>query len=194
MGQPLVILIQNDGKNLACAYYHWSGHTNEAIRLTALAVNAYNHRLYNHPIGFDAYHQAIDMLVATGAGLQDLGIRVNPEFNKYPKAINHSKGVIFISSRGIEASLDLSPQAITIDIGTERMHFSVYNEYSKSDFTDREWKKQLETVNKTAITDIFDITDIPIAGFHHLREFINQHPAGVVIDNGMTMPFIYSWI
>ena len=193
MGQQLTILIQNDGKNLACAYYHWSGHTNEAIRLTALAVNAYNHRLHNHPIGFDAYHQAIDILLATGAGL-DPEARRNPEFERYPEAINGTKGVIFISPQAVKYCLDQCLGNVTIDIGTERINFSVYIEYSKSDFTDREWKKQLETVDKTVITDIFDITDIPIAGFHHLREFINQHPAGVVIDNGMTMPFIYLWI
>ncbi len=193
MAQQLTILIQNDGKNLACAYYHWSGHTNEAIRLTSLAVNAYNHRLYNHPIGFDAYHQAIDILLATRAGL-DPEARRNPEFERYPEAINGTKGVIFVSPHAVKYCLSHCLGSVTIDIGTERMHFSVYNEYSKSDLTDREWKKQLETVDETAITDIFDITDIPIAGFHHLREFINQHPAGVVIDNGMTMPFIYSWI
>lgn len=193
MGQPLTILVQNNGKNLACAYYHWSGHTNEAIRLTSLAVNTYNSRIVNHPIGFDAYHQAIDILVATGAGLAS-NAKKNPEFKIYPEVVNRSKGIIYILPHEIKYCLNHSQGSVIVDIGTERIHFNVYDEHPKSDFTDREWKKQLETVDKTVITDIFGITDIPIAGFNHLREFINQHPAGVVIDNGMTMPFIYSWI
>ena len=194
MGQPLTILIQNNGKNLACAYYHWSGSTNEAIRLTSLALNAYNSRIINHPIGFDAYHQAIDILVATGAGLAP-NVKKNPEFNKYPEAINHTKGIIFISApKVLRDWLDECYSSVIIDIGTERLHFNVYEEHPKSDYTDHAWKQQLKIVDGTMYTDILDITDIPIACFYALREFINLHPAGVVIDDGMTMPFIYSWI
>lgn len=193
MGQPLTILVQNNGKNLACAYYHWCGHTNEAIRLTYLAVNAYNCRLYNNPIGFDAYHQAIDILVATGAGL-DPNAKKNPEFERYPEAINRAKGVIFISPHAVKYCLDHCQGSVIIDIGTERLHFDVYEEHPKSDYTDHAWKQQLKIVDGTMYTDIFDVTDIPINCFYALSEFVNLHPAGVVIDNGMTMPFIYFWI
>ena len=193
MGQRLTIVVQNNGKNLACAYYHWAAHTNDAMRLTSLAVNAYNSRLLNHPIGFDAYHQAIDILVATGAGLQPLACK-NPEFDKYPEAVNHTQGIIFISPKIIKDCLDLCHSSVVIDIGTERICFNVYDEHPKSDYTERGWKRMLEAVDETVYTDILDITDIPIACFHTLREFINKHPAGVVIDDGMTMPFIYLWI
>lgn len=193
MGQPLTILVQNNGKNLACAYYHWSGYTNEAIRLTSLALNAYNGRFINHPIGFDAYHQAMDILIATGAGL-DPGVKRNPEFKIYPEAVNGTKGIIFIAPHAIKYCLDHCQGSVIIDIGTERIHFNVYEEHPKSDYTDHAWKQQLKIVDETIYTDILDITDIPICCFHALREFVNLHPAGVVIDDGMTMPFIYFWI
>lgn len=193
MGQRLVILVQNNGMNLACAYYHWSAHTNDAMRLTSLAVTAYNYRFINQPSGFDAYHQAMDILVATGAGLQP-EIRQNPEFKIYPEMVNHTNGIIFISPKTIKDCLDMCQGLVTIDIGTERIRFNVYDEHPKSDYTDRAWKRMLEAVDETIYMDILDITDIPIVCFRTLREFINLHPAGVVIDNGTTMPFIYLWI
>lgn len=193
MGQRLIILVQNNGKNLACAYYHWSAHTKEAIRLTYLAVNAYNQRLYNHPIGFDAYHQAIDILLSTGAGL-DSNAKKNPEFKIYPEMVNPTKGIIFISPKAIKDCLGMCQGKVIIDIGTERLHFDVYEEHPKSDYTEHAWKQQLKIVDGTMYTDIFDITDIPITCFYALSEFVNLHPAGVVIDDGMTMPFIYFWI
>lgn len=193
MSQKLAILIQNNERNVACATYLMAAHTSEALRLTALGVNSYNHRLYCNPVGFDAYHQAIDILVSTGAGLCQAA-KKNPEFSKYPECINETKGIIYISSKSINEQLAKCDKRVTIDIGTEHMIFEVYEELSREDFSKPYWQKEKENVDETIYADIFDIMCIPIICFPTLRKFINLHPTGVIIDDGIKSPHIYKWI
>ena len=171
MGQRLTIVVQNDGKNLACAYYHWGAYTKEAIRLTSLAVNAYNNRWP----GTDAIHTALGMLIATGAG------------------IDSGHGIILDKPQAIKSCLMLCQSSVIIDIGKEKIWFNVYDEYSKKDFILGHRQEEFDALSTTFYTDILDITVIPISCFDKLREFVNSHPAGVVIDDGF-FPFVYKWI
>ena len=194
MGNRFVICIENHGKMVAAAYYPLGGTTAEALKLTAQAISAYNQRIYSYPIGFDAMFQGVDMLLATGAGfdLKNCERRKGYLSTSLPGSIE--KGFIYTSVEDMQRVTDAAIYYVVIDIGWEQVDFNVYDEYERSQYDFLFGPKAIKYVDSVPYTDIGDLTCLPIAYFSKLREFIDQHPAGILIDNMKeNKKYIYKW-
>ena len=119
MGQRLVITIKNEKKNLAKAYYHWSGYTSSGLQISNIAIQ---HHVYaiGQAVEFctlqaiikntmkttsEPLTQSLDLLTAcsmlfrTRAGLSneyDKATSTNPEIDAFVEAypgVNYTIGV-----------------------------------------------------------------------------------------------------
>lgn len=116
MGQRLNLEIRKKGKVLANSYYHWSAYTASAFEILDAAY-AY---LVTHPKESDLL-KAIHALEATGAGLEPeefiyAGSRRDLCNKKFNKAVDRNEGLLAISPRGIQDTIDWAEETAIIDI------------------------------------------------------------------------------
>ena len=117
MGQRLDLEIRKKGKVLANAYYHWSAYTSSSFELVNLA---YDYIARNH-------HKENDLMLAvhaleyTGAGMEDCELTEVYKQRKYAgvefkKAKDRNEGLLAISEKGIESTIQWAEETAVIDI------------------------------------------------------------------------------
>ncbi len=143
MGQRLVVNIVKDDIVLANSYYHWSGYTDSALFITVNCIKRFAETEYE-----DDIEKAIDMLYATGAGME-LAEENNKVFLEYKaknpffsipfvKGTDRNSGLIAISKENIEESQNWSEGDVFIDIGTKTVDFRVMYEVDKDSLVENE--------------------------------------------------------
>ena len=143
MGQRLNIQIEandtdtNKTKVLANCYYHWSGYTSSAMELVKEIVDS---GIYNLDI-LDPVEKAIRLLEATGAGLTEDELTEMYNTPKYKISTDRDMGLIAISEKGINATVEWAESIVTINLTTGSINMSdmVYDE------TDEFSSDELET-------------------------------------------------
>ena len=70
MGQRLVVQIEDCGKQLANAYYHWSAYTESALEITNDVIQTLNEIAINKT----NIERAVHALYKTGARFSDLEV------------------------------------------------------------------------------------------------------------------------
>ena len=172
MGQRLVVSVQNNGKELATVYYHWSAYTVSALWEVSKLVNC----IFNHE---DETEEELKLRLIRFCEANGGGINCNPmEFayieNLYPGEVfkkdgySRSNGLIDLSENGRAESHSWSEGDVEIYIDEERINNCVfgwwpdcetYNEEVKS------WGEDYEDylVKFEDIPDIgYDLGDIAI--------------------------------
>lgn len=125
MGQRLNIEIHENGKCLANAYYHWSGYTETALKLTNDILVK-----YNEIVNESGLAAAIKLLQATGAKIEydelvDAGIPIDLAL-VFSDGANRDDGLIAFSEKRMEETRVWEEGRITIDIGTKLVNFDCW--------------------------------------------------------------------
>ena len=152
MGQRLVITIKNEQKDLAKAYYHWSGYTSSGLQISNLAIQHYMEavgqtaefctlqaimKTASEPINTSLdLLTACSMLFGTRAGLlneYDKETDKNPEIDAFTEAypsvnymigVNRNDGIIGITETGMEHLQKWSEADVIINIQTKTVDVS----------------------------------------------------------------------
>ena len=139
MGQRLVITVKDENKELAKAYYHWSGYTASGLAVTSTAIQHLEYaaknaissmsiqRITDKTLTDDDIKNrtslliACNMLFSTNAGMEvyskeDEAFKaLFPECN-YMTGINRSDGLVAITDKGMENIQKYSEADVIIDI------------------------------------------------------------------------------
>lgn len=136
MGQGLVISIRKDGEELANAYYHRAGYTEDAMELVSKCLVGYED-YHNQVKGSDPMLQAFYMLSASGAGFID-GFREEERAiakKMYPtfgfNVADKNQGWISISKEEREKALIIDDVYADVEIDIDRgiIDFSLACDY-----------------------------------------------------------------
>lgn len=136
MGQRLNIQIENDKEVLANAYYHWSGYTSSALKLTSFIL----HHLENVKHDNDTV-RAVRLLELTGAKLQGCELKKLDETmknNEFEQATSRNYGLIAISQEGIEETQHWEEARVEIHLDTETVKLDLYYDYEDEEDEDEE--------------------------------------------------------
>lgn len=115
MGQRLVINIKNNGKNLANAYYHWSGFFAPAMYLVDVLTNE---DIYFSKNNNKAVKQAIRRLQGTGATPEPI---TNKKYNlNCHEPLNRNRGIIH-GKGSLQDYFAWAESIINIDFGAEEI-------------------------------------------------------------------------
>lgn len=205
MGQRLVIHMLNDsGKEVANAYYHWSAYTSSAIYELKGIANALQLiqegniekwivtesicKYYHTDINtLNDVELATVLLYATGAGIRNvkdsIGILLNNDEKRLRvpiiSAINRNNGLINLTEDGIKDSNGWSEGDAYVYLRTGMVDFNVFILVSKDD----EWydTQEFETMDDPIDLSRFELKDIDM-----ISKFIEKLPmkdtAGRIID------------
>lgn len=130
MGQRLVISIRKDGEELANAYHHWAGYTEDTMELVSKCLVGYED-YHNQVKGSDPMLQAFYMLSASGAGFTDGFCEEERAIAKemYPtmafNVADRNQGLISISKEEKEKAINISDAYVEIDIDRGIVDFSL---------------------------------------------------------------------
>lgn len=125
MGQRLNIEIRKDDKVLANAYYHWSGYTSSALKLTSEILENIDNVNFDNDVV-----RAVKLLEVTGAGLTSSEIDILGEDMKninFKKAIDRNEGLIAISPKGIENTQYWEEARVEIHLDTQNIILDLYH-------------------------------------------------------------------
>lgn len=144
MGQRLNIEIRNNEKPLANAYYHWSAYTSSSYELLKKIIFC-----YPKPKSNNAVQNAVQLLYATGARLQDCCGAENEIINDFPEklkeyAVSRNQGLIAMTEKEMNETRYWSEGTITINIDTQTVDFDVFWDFEETDYTEEERKELFE--------------------------------------------------
>lgn len=135
MGQRLIVTIENDEKELAKIYYHWSAYTGSALYITKKVIDC----IYNHKAETES-----EMLLRLIRFCEESGggIVGNEEYNEreyvqnlFPNEkfksdnISRNDGIIALSQKGMDGTQSWSEGDVYINLSTDQVDFCVYSGY-----------------------------------------------------------------
>lgn len=165
MGQRLVVSIQNNGKELATVYYHWSAYTVSALWETSkLARCIFNHK--------DETEEELKLRLIRFCEENGGGINCNTEEFKYIESLypgevfkkegySRSEGLIDLSEKGRAESHGWSEGDVEIYIDEERINngiFGWFPDYENYCEEVKSWGEDYED-------EIMKFEDIPDIGY-----------------------------
>ena len=133
MGQRLNIQIQRGEEIIANAYYHWSAYTMSSLELLGMIEDSWE-QLSSET---DDLVRAVRLLESTGAGLTDEELKAietkRPDFSTPKECISRNNGLIAVSEKGINETIDWSEGTATISLEDGSVFFNVFDEYDDLD-------------------------------------------------------------
>ena len=145
MGQRLIVEIIGLGGNvdnvLANCYFHNSGYTSSAAKLTLKAIEQIQKMEYNEEVD-DRKLYAIRILESLGARLTESEIEYahNVEdfnVNTFEMATDRNKGLIAISDDGINETRRWEEARVQINLDTQTIDFDVFMYSDKESFMEQ---------------------------------------------------------
>ena len=146
MGQRLNIEIKINGEVQANAYYHWSGYTSSAIKLTEQILLQREDFLDR----IEPKLSAIRLLETTGAGLTPEELeKAKEEYSEvtFGKCNGRNSGLIAISKDGIDETRIWEEARVTIDFDEETVDFNVWSIWDKEEYLDYHEKLPEKEIN-----------------------------------------------
>ena len=189
MGQRLNIEIVTNEKTLANSYFHWSGYTGSAIKLTEKILEKYQEMIEEPPVrvGDETIYRvlsptelAVRLLEHVGAGLND---RERENIKNYPEfadltiqdCVDRNTGLLSVTPEGIKETEDWEEERVTINIEEETVIFTVFWIESKEEFF--EFNDQ-EAYDALQINDYNPDTEVSFEGFHTITDLYNNTLSG----------------
>lgn len=165
MGQRLVVSIQNNGKELATVYYHWSAYTVSALWETSkLARCIFNHKDETEE---ELKLRLIRFCEENGGGINGSVEEIEYIQNLYPNEVfknrgySRSDGLIDISEKGRRESHGWSEGDVEVYIDEERINngvFGYFPDYQTYCEEVKSWGEDYED-------EIMKFEDIPDIGY-----------------------------
>jgi len=201
MGQRLVIQIEENGKPLANAYYHWSGYTGSSIEQTTEVLD---NLVTCEEDDYTSLQKAVDALFRTGArfypdeimAIEKENIDMGPlQFAFDDGPVDRNSGLLSISASGMESSIKWEEAHVGIDLGTGDIIFDAFYEYTAEDYIQERVDNELEVVdlNEMPVLDIeYQLNMDTWPGFaHDILEILNSGRYDAVSPDHST---VYSFI
>lgn len=181
MGQRLVINIKNNGKDLANAYYHWSGYLAPAMDLVDILTNE---DIYFSKNNYKAVKQAIRKLQETGATPEPI---TNKKYNiNCHTPLNRNRGIICGKS-GMESNLTWAESIIDIDFGTEEIFIDglIFFEPDDEYIVDEERKVIIDKSNnaETSYNEV-DFDPCGVIPFDKINDLLEVSEEFVLVHKG----------
>lgn len=177
MGQRLNLEITMGNNVLANAYYHWSGYTSCALKLTRIALEKFREIKF---IPVNVYDMTIDMLENTGAKFTDEELKafnsvgfydiIGREMKKKQRNsdnVNRNDGLISITSMGINNTRKFEEARVQIDIKKQKINFNAVLEV-----TEKELKEDYEIKKPDGEKIDFDFENISFSEFQKFSKTI----------------------
>lgn len=146
MGQRLNIEIKINGEVQANAYYHWSGYTSSAIKLTEQILLQREDFLDR----IEPKLSAIKLLETTGAGLTPKELEIaKEEYSEvtFGKCNGRNSGLIAVSEKGMNETRLWEEARVTIDFDKETVDFNVWSIWDKEEYLDEYEKLPEKEIN-----------------------------------------------
>lgn len=169
MGQRLVVIINNKGKNLANAYYHWDAYSLASLeRIKPIIDFLKGKNIKNFGIS-----DAIRLLQISGAEITDEELlyckKNNIEVKRNYENIDRNRGLISVSKEEMENSLDWAEGTIEIYVNEKKIGYGVYWDASEDDYTNDLIEKG-EEIKKIDL----GIKDFPFISFKDVPSFMKK--------------------
>jgi hypothetical protein len=166
MGQRLVVSVQNNGKELATVYYHWSAYTVSALWEVSKLVRC----IFNHE---DETEEELKLRLIRFCEENGGGINGNTaEFkyiqDLYPNEVfkrdgySRNNGLIDLSERGREEAHGWSEGDVEIYIDEERINNGVFGWWSNY----AEYCEEVKSWGEDYVDDLVAFEDIPDIGYN----------------------------
>lgn len=165
MGQRLVVSIQNNGKELATVYYHWSAYTVSALWEASKLVNC----IFNHK---DETEEELKLRLIRFCYENGGGINGNEEEFKYIESLypgevfkrdgySRNDGLIDLSERGREEAHRWSEGDVEIYIDEERINNAVCGWWPDYE----SYCEEVKSWGEDYADDLIKFEDIPDIGY-----------------------------
>lgn len=165
MGQRLVVSVQNNGKELATVYYHWSAYTVSALWEVSKLVNC----IFNHE---DETEEELKLRLIRFCYENGGGINGNEEEFKYIESLypgevfersgySRNDGLIDLSERGRTESHGWSEGDVEIYIDEERINNGVFGWWSNY----AEYYEEVKSWGEDYADDLMKFEDIHDIGY-----------------------------
>lgn len=161
MGQRLVVTINNDGREIAKIYYHWSAYSFSALKRVQSIVNCiYNH---NDETEKELLLRLIRFCEANGGGIDGTESEIKYIEELYPnekfkkEGVSRNNGLIALSEAGMHEMQKWSEGDVDICIDKDVIHNTVYYYYDNIDEYNEARKEWDEDFNGLTLEDIPDI-------------------------------------
>lgn len=191
MGQRLVVIINSNGKDLANSYYHWDAYSLaslETIKPIVDFLNANNLKNINES-------DAIKLLQISGAEVTDEELKYceenNIEVRRQYEKIDRNRGLIAVSKKEMDNSLDWAEGIIDIYVDEKQICYGIYWETDEDEF------KVVAEEEGREITKInLEIKDFPIVDFKDIPYLMSkieevQRTDGYLYNNENLYGIIY---
>lgn len=183
MGQRLNIEICNNEKTLANAYYHWSAYTSSSYELLKKIVFC-----YPKPKSDNAVQNAVQLLRATGAGLQDCCGEEDDIIKDFPDnlkeySVSRNQGLIAMTEREMEDTRYWAEGEIKINIDAQTVDFNVFWDFEEEDYDEEDRKKLIEKKYDVDFSNL-KYEDIGIIEDIIVRSKVNGYKLIVIDANG----------
>ena len=171
MGQRLVVTINNDGREIAKIYYHWSAYSYSALHRVQRIV----HCIYNHN---DETEKELLLRLIRFCELSGGGIRGDEKEFEYIKAMypgekfkedgySRNYGLIALSEEGMASLQNWSEGDVDIYVDKYSIHNTVYSYYETiEEYNEdrKEWDEDFEDLKLEDVPELgFDLGDIDVA-------------------------------
>ena len=132
MGQRLVVTIQNEGRDIAAIYYHWSAYTHSALYRTKDIINC----IYNNldETEYQMLLNLIKFVEEEGGCIRGTAEEHNYVQSLYPNETfkdegSRNNGLIALSEDGIRDLQGWSEGDVYIQLDNDMVDFCVYSGY-----------------------------------------------------------------
>ena len=171
MGQRLVVTINNDGREIAKIYYHWSAYSYSALQRVQRIV----HCIYDHN---DETEKELLLRLIRFCELSGGGIRGDEKEFEYIKAMypgekfkedgySRNDGLIALSESGMADLQNWSEGDVDICIDRDVIHNTVYCYYENiEEYNEerKEWDEDFEDLKLEDVPELsFDLGYISVA-------------------------------
>lgn len=165
MGQRLVVSVQNNGRELATIYYHWSAYTVSALYETETLVKCiFNHKDETEE---ELKLRLIRFCYENGGGIMGDHFEFEYIRSLYPNEIfkedgySRSYGLISISEQGMRESHKWSEGDVIIHIDEERISNGVFGYWDNI----QEYNEEVASWGPGYEDDIKVFEDVPDIGY-----------------------------
>lgn len=133
MGQRLVLRICDNGEEIANAYFHWSGYTSSAARITSNFIEAWDELCGRNRSNVV---NAVMALHALGSGFNseelddickdtDLKSELTQARCMDMLCINRNEGLTAVTEHGMAESMQWAEETVAVDVSTRVVDFGV---------------------------------------------------------------------
>ena len=191
MGQRLVVTINNNDKEIAKIYYHWSAYSFSALKRVQSIVNCISD--HNDETEKDLLLRLIRFCEMSGGGIDGVESEIKYIEALYPgekfkkENVSRNDGIIALSEDGMSSMQNWSEGDVDIYVDKDRIHNTVYCYYETIEGYNeerKEWDEEFEGLKLEDVPELSsDLGYIDIADIDTIVEEVYRYEGVVRYGN-----------